>query len=160
MSLTDERALLNLLGHYTRAHDHRDPDAMAALFTPDATIEIIDAVGGAARLLGRLEGRAAIGEAVRQMMAPHEARAWSQNVISAPIIAIDGDHATIDAQFMVFSIVGAEVPDNGWPAGTFGAQGRIIPIEAGQYRPTMRRTAEGWAISAMRIEHRLPMAFG
>ncbi|WP_298191257.1 nuclear transport factor 2 family protein [Novosphingobium sp.] len=160
MSQNDETALLNVLGSYTRAHDRRDPDAMAALFTSDATIEIIDAVGGAEHLLGRLEGRAAISEAVRQMMAPHEGRAWSQNVISAPIITIDGDTAEIDVQFMVFSIHAADVPKDGWPPSTFGAQGRIIPIEAGQYRPSMRRTADGWAISAMRIEHRLPMAFG
>ncbi|GEN98976.1 hypothetical protein NSE01_08090 [Novosphingobium sediminis] len=160
MSLSDETLILNLLGRYTRAHDQRDPEAMTALFTPDAIIDIIDAVGGAQRSLGRLEGREAIGAAVRAMMAPHGERAWSQNVISAPIISIAGDEATIDAQFMVFSIMAAEVPQGGWPAGTFGAQGRIVPIEAGQYHPTMRRTADGWAIAAMRIEHRLPMAFG
>jgi hypothetical protein len=160
MSMTDETMILNVLGQYTRAHDRRDPDAMAALFTSDATIEIVDAVGGADRPLGRLEGREAIRDAVRQMMAPHDNRAWSQNVISAPIVTIKGDEAAIDAQFMVFSILAAEVPLGGWPTGTYGAQGRIVPIEAGQYRPTMRRTSSGWAIVAMRIEHRLPMAFG
>jgi hypothetical protein len=160
MSLTDESMLLNVLGRYARAHDQRDPAAMAALFMPEATIEIIDSVGGAQRPLGRLEGRQAISEAVRQMMAPHDPRAWSQNVISAPIIAIDGKTAIIDAQFMVFNIMAAEVPDGGWPAGTSGAQGRIVPIEAGQYHAALHRTADGWAIAAMRIEHRLPMAFG
>ncbi|MFM9937804.1 MAG: nuclear transport factor 2 family protein [Novosphingobium sp.] len=160
MSLTDETMLLNVLGRYARAHDQRNPAAMEALFTPEATIEIIDAVGDAQRPLGRLEGRESIADAVRQMMAPHNPRGWSQNVISAPIIAIDGDTAIIDAQFIVFSIMAAEVPDGGWPAGTFGAQGRIVPIEAGQYHKALHRTGDGWAISAMRIEHRLPMAFG
>lgn len=160
MSMTDEAMIMNVLGQYTRAHDRRDPDAMAALFVPDATIEIVDAVGGSDQPLAKLEGRGPIHDAVRQMMAPHDEGAWSQNVISAPIITIDGDEAVIDAQFMVFSIIAAAVPDGGWPAGTFGAQGRIVPIEAGQYRPTMRRTTDGWAISVMRIEHRLPMAFG
>lgn len=160
MSVTDETGMLNALGRYARAHDQRDSDAMAALFTPDATIDIIDAVGGTEHVLGRLEGRKAVADAVRQMMVPHATRAWSQNVISAPIITIDGDEAAIDAQFMVFSISAAAVPDGGWPAGTFGAQGRIVPIEAGYYRTVMRRTADDWAISAMRIEHRLPIAFG
>lgn len=71
MTMTDEASLLNLLGRYTRAHDQRDADAMAALFSPAATIEIVDAVNGADQSLGRLEGRDAIGVAVRQMMAPH-----------------------------------------------------------------------------------------
>lgn len=160
MTMADETIILNVLGQYTRAHDRRDPDAMAALFAPGATIEIVDAVGGASRSISRLEGRDAIRVAVRQMMAPHGYRAWSQNVVNAPIIVIEGDHAVLDAQFMVFSILAAEVPDGGWPTGTFGAQGRIVPIEAGQYRLTLRTVADGWVISAMRIEHRLPMAFG
>ena len=160
MALTDETMVLNVLGRYARAHDQRDAAAMAALFAPEATIEIIDAVGGVHRPLGRLEGRRAISDAVRQMMAPHDPRGWSQNVINAPIIAIDGETAIIDAQFMVFSIMAAEVPAGGWPAGTSGAQGRIVPIEAGQYHGELHRTADGWAIAAMRIEHRLPMAFG
>ena len=133
---------------------------MAALFTPEATIEIVDAVNGADQPLGRLEGRDAISVAVRQMMTPHQDRAWSQNVVNAPVISIEGDHAVMDAQFMVFSILAVEVPAGGWPTGTFGAQGRIVPIEAGQYRLAMRRSTNGWDIAAMRIEHRLPMAFG
>lgn len=158
--MTDETLILNVLGEYTRAHDRRDAGALAALFTPDATIEIVDAVGDEDHLLGRLEGHDAIREAVQQMMAPHATRAWSQNVISAPIVIIAGHEAVIDVQFMVFSIIATEVPVGGWPKGTYGAQGHIVPIEAGQYRPTMRRTTDGWAISSMRIEHRLPMAFG
>lgn len=160
MTMTDEASLLNVLGRYTRAHDQRDAYAMAALFTPEATIEIVDAVNGADQPLGRLEGRDAISVAVRQMMTPHQDRAWSQNVVNAPVISIEGDHAVMDAQFMVFSILAVEVPAGGWPTGTFGAQGRIVPIEAGQYRLAMRRSTNGWDIAAMRIEHRLPMAFG
>lgn len=160
MTMTDETNILNVIGRYTRAHDQRDPNAMAALFAPEATIEIVDAVNDAGQLLGRLEGREAIGHAVRQMMVPHDDRAWSQNVVNAPIIEINGDDAVLDAQFMVFSILAARVPDGGWPTGTFGAQGRIVPIEAGRYRLTLQRTADGWVIAAMRIEHRLPMAFG
>lgn len=160
MTLTDETMVLNVLGRYARAHDQRDPDAMTALFTPGASIAIIDAARGAQRPLGRLEGRAAIAEAVRHMMAPHAPGGWSQNIISAPIIAIDGDIAIIDAQFMVFSITAAQVPDGGWPAGTSGAQGHIVPIEAGQYHAVLHRTAGEWPIAALQIEHRLPMVFG
>lgn len=160
MLLADETQIMNVLGRYTRAHDQRDADAMAALFMPDATIEIVDAVGAADQLLGRLEGRDAIREAVHQMMAPHDARSWSQNIVSAPIITIDGDEAMVDVQFMVFSIIADQTPEGGWPTGTFGAQGHIAPIEAGQYRPKLRRTADGWSIVALRIEHRLQMAFG
>ncbi|MCH7629899.1 MULTISPECIES: nuclear transport factor 2 family protein [Novosphingobium] len=158
--MTDATDILNVLGRYARAHDYRDSEAMAALFADHATIEIFNARGSTMTPIGKLEGLPAIRDAVRQMMAPHGERAWSQNVISAPIIDVGGDEAVIDAQFMVFSIVAATEPENGWPAATFGAQGAIVPIEAGQYRAHLRRTARGWTIAAMRIEHRLPMVFG
>uniref|UniRef100_UPI0031384A22 T33-27.1 : A n=1 Tax=synthetic construct TaxID=32630 RepID=UPI0031384A22 len=160
MTMADETIILNVLGQYTRAHDRRDPDAMAALFAPDASIVVLDAVGGASKPISVLHGRDAIRVAVRQMMAPHGYRAWSQNVVNAPVIHIHGDTARLDAQFMVFSILAAEVPDGGWPTGTFGAQGRIVPIEAGTYTLFLRTVPDGWVIAHMVIKHRLPMAFG
>ncbi|WP_434097660.1 hypothetical protein [Streptomyces mirabilis] len=54
--------------------------------------------------------------------------------------------ATLDAQFVVFNIQGHERPAEGWPAGAFGAQGTITPIESGYYQPRMRRVDGVWRI--------------
>jgi hypothetical protein len=73
------------------------------------------------------------------MMRPHPARGWSHHTTQDHIIEVNGDDATIDAQFVVFEVRGKERPATGWPAGTFGAQGAVTPIEAGYYRPILRR---------------------
>jgi hypothetical protein len=43
--------------------------------------------------------------------------------------------------------------------GASGAQGTVQPIEAGYYRPILRRVDGVWKITTMRITHSLPMAF-
>jgi hypothetical protein len=47
----------------------------------------------------------------------------------------------------------------GWLEGTFGAQGTVQPIEAGYYRPILRRVNGVWKITTMRITHNIPYAF-
>ena len=46
----DELAVQQVLAHYVRAHDRRDAPAMAALFTPEARVQVAglqeDANGG------------------------------------------------------------------------------------------------------------------
>jgi hypothetical protein len=42
---------------------------------------------------------------------------------------------------------------------SWGAQGTVQPIEAGYYRPILRRVDGVWKIATMRIAHSLPMAF-
>jgi hypothetical protein len=54
-------------------------------------------------------------------------------------LALRLDDATLDAQFLVFEVRGKERPATGWPEGAFGAQGTVQPIEAGYYRPVLRR---------------------
>ncbi len=89
--------------------------------------------------VGELVGQEAIAAAVSQMMQPHPARGWSHHTTHDHIIEVDGDDATIDAQFVVFEVRGKERPVTGWPEGAFGAQGTVNPIEAGYYRPILRR---------------------
>jgi hypothetical protein len=43
--------------------------------------------------------------------------------------------------------------------GAFGAQGTVQPIEAGYYRPILRRVDGVWKITTMRITLNIPMAF-
>jgi hypothetical protein len=159
--VSDELAVQQVLSHYVRAHDRRDGAAMAALFTPQARVTIFynNPPHGEPELLGELVGREAIAQATAQMMKPHPARGWSHNATDGLLIEIDGDRATVDVQFMVFSIVGDAKPASGWPAGAAGAMGTITPIESGYYNQKLVRVDGQWLIESLQVRHNLPMAF-
>src|SRR5712671_2715783 len=67
--------------------------------------------------------------------------------------------ATVDAQFMVFTILGDAKPASGWPAGATGAMGTITPIESGYYTQTLVRMDGQWLIESLQVRHNLPFAF-
>lgn len=162
--MSPEQDVEHVIARYVRAVDHRDAEAMAALFLPDAKVVISQRYTGTldeapgSHSIGELDGAAAIGAAVTGMMPPHPAFGWSHHVASNPIIEIDGDKAKIDTQFMMFEIRGAERPQHGWPESTFGAQGTITPRESGYYRTTLLRLGGTWRITRHEILHDLPFA--
>jgi hypothetical protein len=159
--MSDELAVQQVLARYVRAHDRRDGDAMAALFTPQARVTILynHNPDGQPEVIGELAGREAIARAMTQMMKPHPPRGWSHNATDGLLIDIDGDRATVDAQFMVFSILGDAKPASGWPPGAAGAMGAITPIESGYYTQALVRVDGRWLIESLQIRHNLPMAF-
>ncbi len=157
--MSDERQVQQVLARYVRATDARDGSAMSALFADDARVEIFYNRAGVPEPVAELVGAAAIGEATASMMAPHPPRGWSHHTTHDHIIEVDGDEATLDAQFVVFNTVGDERPADGWPAGASGAQGTITPIESGYYRPRMRRVDGSWRIVHHTIVLDQPMAF-
>jgi hypothetical protein len=137
---------------------------MAALFLADAKVVISQRYTGSpgeaagSHGIGELDGAAAIGGAVTGMMPSHPPVGWSHHVTSNALVEIDGDSATLDTQFMMFEVRGAERPPAGWPSGTFGAQGSIVPREAGYYRTALRRVEGSWRIARHEILHDLPFA--
>jgi hypothetical protein len=158
-TMSEERAVQQVLAKYVRGVDMRDGAAVAALFADTGCVEISYNNSGKLEPLGKLVGREAIAAAMSQMMKPHPARAWSHHTTHDHIIAVNGDDATLDAQFVVFEVRGKERPVTGWPEGAFGVQGIVQPIEAGYYRPILRRVDGAWKIDTLRIVHSLPMAF-
>jgi SnoaL-like domain len=156
--MSDIEAVRQILARYVRAADRRDGAAMASLFVENGIIEISHNDGGHLVPIGRLEGRDQIAQAVTGMMRPHPERGWSHHATFDHIIEIDGDVAEVDAQFIVYNTAGAVKPSAGWPAGAFGAQGTVTPVEAGYYRPTLRRINYHWRIQRHRIDLDLPMA--
>jgi hypothetical protein len=148
-----------VLSQYVRAHDRRDGHAMAALFVPEGRVTIVYNNAGELEPLGELVGRQSIVTAVAQMMKPHPKLGWSHNSTDSPIVDVVGDSATLDAQFMVFTVLGATKPDAGWPPGTSGAQGSIAPIESGTYRLKLVRNEGTWLIDTILIIQDLPLAF-
>jgi len=159
--MSDELAVQQVLSHYVRAHDRRDGVAMAALFTPQARVTILynNNPHGEPEVIGELTGREAIAEATAHMMKPHPARGWSHNATDGLLIDIDGDRATVDAQFMVFSVLGDAKPASGWPTDATGAMGTITPIESGYYTQQLVRVDGQWLIESLQVRHNLPFAF-
>ena len=132
---------------------------MAELFTEDAVTEIFYTGDRTRTLLAELRGAEAIGAAVASGMAAHPDLGWSHHTTSDQIVTVDGDTASFDAQFLVFSVRGLARPALGWPAGASGAQGTIAPIESGYLDSRLRRTSSGWRITRHVIKHDLPYAF-
>jgi hypothetical protein len=122
-------------------------------------VEILYSNSGELEPLGELVGQDAIAGAVANMMRPHRPRGWSHHTTHDPIIEISGDEAQMDAQFIVFDVIGKERPSTGWPEGAIGAQGTITPIESGYYRPTLRCVDGAWKIETLRIVLDMPLAF-
>jgi uncharacterized protein (TIGR02246 family) len=156
--MSEERAVQQVLARYVRGTDARDGAAVAAVFTEDGRVEISYNNSGKSEPLGELVGHDAIAAAVSQMMKTHSARGWSHHTTHDHIIDVNGDDATLDAQFVVFEVRGKERPTTGWPEGVFGVQGTVQPIESGYYRPVLRQVDGAWKIVTMRIVHTLPFA--
>jgi hypothetical protein len=157
--MSDEREIQQVLARYVRAADHRNSAAMTDLFLPEGKVEMFYNNDGKPELLGELVGAQAIGAAVTTMMKPHPPRGWSHHTTHDPIIEVNGDIGTLDVQFVVFNVVGAEKPEGGWPEETHGAQGTIAPIETGYYRPILKKVGGRWMMAHHRIYLDLPMAF-
>ncbi|MCU1682970.1 MAG: nuclear transport factor 2 family protein [Amycolatopsis sp.] len=153
-----EREIDEVMARYVRAHDYRDAAAMSALFADDGVVEIFYCGNRENEHLGTLEGAATIGNAIAGMMKPHPPRGWSHNVTSSHIVHVDGDTATLEVQFIIFNAVGDEQPADGWPAGAFGSQGSITPIESGYYETTLHRSGDQWKITKHVIKHDIPYA--
>jgi hypothetical protein len=159
VAMPDEFEVQQVLARYVRAADARDGQAMAKLFATDGRVEINYSNGGVHERIGELSGRDAIADAVTNMMRPHAPRGWSHHTTHDPIVEVEGDEATIDAQFIVFRTAGAEKPAGGWPASEmFTLRGTIVPIESGYYRARLRREGGVWLITLLEILHDLPMA--
>jgi hypothetical protein len=158
--MSDELAVQQVVAHYVRAHDRRDGAAMAALYTPEARVTIFNNnhPDGEPELIGEITGREAIAQAVTHMMKPHPPRGWSHNATDGLLIDIEGDRATVEAQFMVFTILGDAKPASGWPAGATGAMGTITPIESGYYTFSLTRMDGQWLIESQQVRHNVPFA--
>ena len=116
--MSDEREIQEVLARCLRATDHRDGAAMSDIFPPEGKVEIVYDNVGAPELLGGSVGPQTIGAAV-----------------------------TLDAQFVVVNVVGAQKPEGGWPEGAPGAQGTIAPIEADDDRPRLKKADEHWGMA-------------
>jgi ketosteroid isomerase-like protein len=162
--MSTENEIRQIVSRYTRAADQRDGEAIAKLYEADAVVEVHYHRGpDGMELLGTLSGGAQIAAAMSAppsgAMAPHPPLGWSHHTTYDHLVSVDGDEASIDTQFITFDVAGTRKPEGGWPAGTFGAQGTIKPIESGYYRFTFRRTDGVWRIRHQDVVHDIPYVF-
>jgi len=158
--MSEEQKVREVLARYVRATDARDGVAQGSLFTDDAIVQICAKTGpesyepvGAA-----LIGGDGVRSAVEQFMAPHPELGSSHHVTADHLIAINGERAHLNAQFIVFEVRGDVRPAGGWPAGVFGAQGSVRPIESGYYDTELRLVDGEWKIVGHRVLMDLPVA--
>jgi SnoaL-like domain len=157
--MSTENEVREIVSRYTRAADRRDGEEMAKLYEADAVVEIHYRGPDGMELLGTLSGGEQIATAMTTAMAPHPSLGWSHHTTYDHLVSVDGDEATVDTQFVTFDVVGAKKPEGGWPAGTFGAQGTIKPIECGYYCFAFHRTDGAWRIRHQDVIHDIPYVF-
>jgi hypothetical protein len=160
-TVSDESKVREILARYVRAADRRDGAAQGSLFTDDAVVEIHSKIGpGTYEKLGEpLIGGSGVAFATDNFMARHPEGGSSHHTTSDHIIEVDGEHAHLNAQFVVFEVRAAARPADGWPDGAFGAQGTVRPIESGYYDTDLRLTGGQWKITGHRVLMDMPVAF-
>src|SRR5258708_21541669 len=118
--MSDERDVQQVIAKYVRAVDRRDGVALAELFIPNGKVTVFYTNGGKEELIVELAGREVIGNAMSNLMKTHPARGWSHHTTFDTIIEVDGERATVDAQMLAVTVVGAAKPAGGRPANTRG----------------------------------------
>jgi len=145
--MSDERAVQEILARYVRAVDARSADDVAHLYVENGAEILSYNRAGVPEPIAEFGGAAAIKDAVANVLPAHPPLGWAHHATFDPIVVINGDTASLQAQFIVFEVRGAQRPANGWPPGASGGQGAITPVESGYYRLSLRRTVEGWRIT-------------
>jgi uncharacterized protein (TIGR02246 family) len=122
--VSDEDAIRALIGRYVAAADGDDPDAFAALFTPDGVLEI----AGSALVAGSHNGRAAIRERMGAGRDTRKGPGFRHHVSS---VRVDADAGRSAAYFTAMTRDGADH----W----------------GRYEDRLERGPDGWAFAHRRV---------
>jgi len=131
--MTPEREIQQVLARYCRAVDARDGAAVAALYTDDGRERVSYNRAGVFEPLAEFTGVDAIARAVSTVLAPHPPLGWAHHTTHDHIIEIDGDHATMDAQFVVFE--------------ADGSRRAVTPTLSGYYRIRLRYVDGRWSMT-------------
>jgi len=127
--MTDHDAILDLLGRYVRGVDERDFAAVAALFTPDASIDYN--VGGGAKLRA-MELAAWLGRSLTMFRL-------TQHLLGVPVIEVQGDTAR------------TRVPVLATHVQTRHDGSEVSAVLNGTYTHELSRTPAGWRIRTLRF---------
>ncbi len=128
--MSDHETILNALARYASGVDERDFARVAALFTPDATIDY--SVGGGAKLKAG-ELAAWLGRSLAMFR-------MTQHLLGLPVIEVEGDSARTRV-----GVLASHVQQR--HDGT-----EVSAVLNGTYTHEWARTAAGWRIRTLRFE--------
>ena len=147
--MSDERKVQEVLARYVRATDRRDGKTQGGLFTDEAVVQIYTKTGpDSYEPFGEpLIGGAGVEYAVTNFMSAHPEGGCSHHTTLDHIIDVDGDHAHLNAQFIVYRVQASARPAEGSPAGVSRCPG---------HRPAdrVRVLRHGSAPGGRRVEDR------
>lgn len=115
--MTETQEILNVMSRYCRAVDDRQFDALAQLLAEDVRFEMGDVT----------ESRAELLEYIQANLWPA-----GRHVYANPIIAVDGDTARVDSDWIWFD------PN-------------LVPTRSGRYSDDLRRIDGRWVFTVRRI---------
>jgi hypothetical protein len=156
--MTDRSEIVEALAHYVRALEERDGQAIAALFAADGEFEVFsrDGVNGyvatGVRVVGRDNIRAMIengslppGRGMHYLTTDH-------------LVEINGDEATMDAQFVAVESNTGVRSDHDWTTGAKMLHGSLALSMVGRYDSRLQRVEGRWVFKVHRVKHNLPIA--
>ena len=144
--MIDELAIRKVLAIYVRCNDTRDGVRMGTLFTTDSLTEIFVNHDGEKVKVAELQGSIGVVQAFGTLMQPHPRGGWSHHVTADHIIDVDGNHATLNAQFIMFRVRANEQTDLSKPG-----DGTIAPEESGYYDADLKKINGEWKFTHHRV---------
>jgi hypothetical protein len=127
-AVADRLAIADLVHGYAQGLDRREPDAVAQLFTEDASFATYVTPGAEEPFTTR-HGRADIADALRTV---RHYRATTHSIASH-LATVDGDRATGQTRCVAFHVLG-------------DAGAETLMVWHLHYDDAFLRTAEGWRI--------------
>ncbi len=153
----DQQEIRDVLARYVRATDNHDGKGQADLFTEDGEIGYYSRAGFEeyqrfqAPSLGHERIRADMGE----RSLPEGTRL--HHLTSDHLITVDGDDATLTAQFFVIQASGPKDAPVAWQGGQFGLRGAARITMIGFYDGQLRRVGSEWKFTRLDVQHSLPL---
>jgi hypothetical protein len=96
--MSDERAVQEILARYVRAVDARNADDVAYLYVEDGAEILSYNRAGAPEPIAEFAGAAAMRDAKANILPPHPDLGWAHHATFDPIVAIDRNTASLQAQ--------------------------------------------------------------
>ena len=153
--MSDRIEIVELLGRYIRALEDRDGKAIADLFTPDGEFSLYSRAGAGdftQRSLG-VVGRDKI-RTVFESGSRAPGRGFHY-LTSDHIVGVDGDKATLTAQFIAVES-NAEIQSGAeWTLGSTMLRGTLAITMMGRYESDLRKIDGRWLFTIHRVKHNL-----
>lgn len=155
--MDDQQEIRDVLSRYVRATDNHDGRGQAGLFTKDGEIGYYSRAGFEEYQLFQepSRGRERIRADVGDRSLPEGTQL--HHLTSDHLIEVNGDDATLTAQFFVIQASGPKDAPVVWQGGLFGLRGEARITMIGFYDGRLRRVGGEWKFTRLDVQHSLPL---